>query len=331
MELDRHFIERRDFPAARRGYDPDEVDRHLSEIAEAVAELKRTQKPTPASLAGAAAEQVRTIVEAAEASAATIQERAEQEARRITEDAARRARETRQSSEAEAASHVERVEDAARNMLERANSIDSEIDDLLGNLRTTAQSLVDELRSGASSLQSDLGEIRAGVSEIRGERQQAMQAGVGEPEAAAEPSFDDGEGEPEFGFEPAGATATEAGPVDADPEVVSGVRDTVGAEYGGDRGVEVEDYAAEEEEEEAAPPEPAAPEPAMAEGQTEAPRAGAPSSTRSIGGAEGARLIALNMALNGTPRDETARYLEQNFELDDQDALLDEVYARVGG
>ena len=52
---------------------------------------------------------------------------------------------------------------------------------------------------------------------------------------------------------------------------------------------------------------------------------------RSIRGAEGARLIALNMALNGTPRDETARYLSQNFDLDDQDSLLDEVYARVGG
>jgi hypothetical protein len=37
------------------------------------------------------------------------------------------------------------------------------------------------------------------------------------------------------------------------------------------------------------------------------------------------------MALNGTPRDETARYLSQNFDLDDQDSLLDEVYARVGG
>ena len=48
-------------------------------------------------------------------------------------------------------------------------------------------------------------------------------------------------------------------------------------------------------------------------------------------GAEGARLIALNMALNGTPRDETARYLEENFNLDDQDSILDEVYARVGG
>ena len=45
---------------------------------------------------------------------------------------------------------------------------------------------------------------------------------------------------------------------------------------------------------------------------------------------EGARLIALNMALNGTPREETDRYLEENFQLADRAALLDEVYARVG-
>lgn len=45
--------------------------------------------------------------------------------------------------------------------------------------------------------------------------------------------------------------------------------------------------------------------------------------------AEGARLIALNMALNGTPRDETERYLAENFELADRGTLLDEVYASV--
>jgi hypothetical protein len=49
------------------------------------------------------------------------------------------------------------------------------------------------------------------------------------------------------------------------------------------------------------------------------------------GSGEGARLIALNMALSGTPRDETARYLAENFELDDPDALLDDVYSRAGG
>jgi DivIVA domain-containing protein len=46
---------------------------------------------------------------------------------------------------------------------------------------------------------------------------------------------------------------------------------------------------------------------------------------------EGARLIALNMALSGTPREETARYLRENYDLENQDALLDDVYAKAGG
>jgi DivIVA domain-containing protein len=70
-----------------------------------------------------------------------------------------------------------------------------------------------------------------------------------------------------------------------------------------------------------APEEPAAPD------EQEAPEDGAPASDDEAG----ARLIALNMALSGTPREETARYLEENFDLDNQDAILDEVYARVGG
>jgi hypothetical protein len=36
------------------------------------------------------------------------------------------------------------------------------------------------------------------------------------------------------------------------------------------------------------------------------------------------------MALSGTPREETARYLEEHFALPDPDALLDDVYARAG-
>jgi hypothetical protein len=50
-----------------------------------------------------------------------------------------------------------------------------------------------------------------------------------------------------------------------------------------------------------------------------------------VAGGEGARLIALNMALNGTPREETAKYLAENFELADQEAILDDVYSRAGG
>jgi hypothetical protein len=43
----------------------------------------------------------------------------------------------------------------------------------------------------------------------------------------------------------------------------------------------------------------------------------------------GARLIALNMALSGTPREETARYLAEHFRLTDPEALLDDVYERA--
>ena len=44
----------------------------------------------------------------------------------------------------------------------------------------------------------------------------------------------------------------------------------------------------------------------------------------------GARLIALNMALSGTPRAETAAYLAEHYDLADADALLDDVYSQVG-
>jgi DivIVA domain-containing protein len=43
----------------------------------------------------------------------------------------------------------------------------------------------------------------------------------------------------------------------------------------------------------------------------------------------GARLIALNLALGGTPREETARYLAEHYALADAEALLDDVYSRV--
>jgi DivIVA domain-containing protein len=96
-------------------------------------------------------------------------------------------------------------------------------------------------------------------------------------------------------------------------------------------------------EPEAAEPEPAAPEPEpaasdleleMAVEASDHDAAVANGETPSADGgddAEGARLIALNMALNGTPREETAKYLSENFSLSDAGGLLDEVYASVEG
>ena len=39
------------------------------------------------------------------------------------------------------------------------------------------------------------------------------------------------------------------------------------------------------------------------------------------------QLIALNMAVNGAPRNEADRYLSENLGLEDRDSLLDAVYA----
>jgi hypothetical protein len=46
---------------------------------------------------------------------------------------------------------------------------------------------------------------------------------------------------------------------------------------------------------------------------------------------DGARLIALNMALNGESRVDTDRYLAEHYELSDRHKLLDEVYAAIEG
>jgi DivIVA domain-containing protein len=57
---------------------------------------------------------------------------------------------------------------------------------------------------------------------------------------------------------------------------------------------------------------------------------GPPSTGERSGDEAGARLVALNMALEGTPREETARFLAEHYVLRDLDALLDDVYTSAG-
>ena len=45
---------------------------------------------------------------------------------------------------------------------------------------------------------------------------------------------------------------------------------------------------------------------------------------------EAPRLIALNMMLDGSSREEVARYLDENFDLEDPGEILDEVWSRAG-
>jgi DivIVA domain-containing protein len=202
--MDREAIERRDFPVGRRGYDQAAVDEHLRQVADELETLRARPRTAPAALSAGASEQVRTILEAAEAGAAEL----------------------RAEAGREAGDHVKRVQEAASGMLARLDQLEGELGSLLDSLRASGE----RLKGGLAELHRQVG------------------ATAGEPEAA----------------EPA-------------PE-----------------------------------PEPE-PEPAAANGDE-----------------AGARLIALNMALSGTPREETARYLADNFSLADPERLLDDVYARAG-
>ena len=69
------------------------------------------------------------------------------------------------------------------------------------------------------------------------------------------------------------------------------------------------------------PPGAAEPVPAV---PAEPPSAVAPADGN---GDAAARIVALDMALSGTPRDETGRYLAEHYDLPDRESLLDDVYA----
>jgi DivIVA domain-containing protein len=245
VELERSAIERKDFPASRRGYDTDEVDAHLKRVADAVEELRQS------STAGLAAKRVRAIVEAAERSAAEIESSARDEA-----DA------SRGRAQAEAAESLRRAHEA-ESLLEKAGAEMERLKGALATLRTTLETPAD----------SDEGE------------------GSAERERTSEPAQGD-----------AGKAAT----AHAEPQAGKPVQ-------------EAQESQAEAAEK-AAPPTP------PRRGRR-GKRNGGEKPGRDKQDTEGARLIALNMALNGTPREETERYLSENFELNDAKALLDEVYS----
>jgi DivIVA domain-containing protein len=261
LALDRQDIERRDFPIGRRGYEPEAVDAHLRRVAEDLDELRRADRPSTASLASSAADQVRSIVEAAETTASDIKHQAEDEASGTRSRAEADAEKTRADAADQARGHVVSVQEATQAMLQRVDAMESELG-----------ALVESLRTGANRLTADLTLLTGNMGELRGA---ATGSGADTADEATEPVSAD--------------EATE--PVSAPPP-----KSESESESESDSDASAEDEAA-------------------AEGSDDS---------------EGARLIALNMALNGTPREETDRYLADNFQLEDREKLLDEVYARVG-
>jgi DivIVA domain-containing protein len=301
LPLDRQSIEKRDFPIGRRGYEPEAVDAFLAGLADEIDALQRGQKRrTTESLAQAASEQVRAIVEAAESTAAEIERTAVDEAAEIRSDAKQDAERTRNDAIDRARQQVGQVTESTSSMLERVDAMENEL-----------TALLEALRTGANRLNADLALLEGNLGDLY------RVSGAGEPAATGLPAED-------AGPEPVAAQAAASPPVT--PEVESFE----------DPDVAGESAAAAAQ---ATPPAPAVPPPPAVEPEpaAEEPEPAAPSRQRGGGSragngdVEGARLIALNMALNGQSREETDRYLADNFDLANREELLDEVYSSVEG
>jgi vacuolar-type H+-ATPase subunit H len=271
VELERQTIERRDFPIARRGYEPAAVDAHLQALARGVEELVRRHAAAGAepSLASAAASQVQSILQAAERAAADIERDARELAQELRETAERDARETREQAIEQARSHVTAVSRATSALLQRVGALDGE-----------ASALLESLRAGANRLAADLTTVDANMGEL-------YDAASGRGRAHAE-----GEATPEPPSEGADASPATAPPA---PTASS----------------------------ELAPP----PPPTQPPAQPPTPAAG--EQKAEDGDVDGARLVALNMALNGETREATESYLAENFSLSERRRLVDEVYAAI--
>ncbi|HXO06862.1 MAG TPA: DivIVA domain-containing protein [Solirubrobacteraceae bacterium] len=273
MALDRNSIQRKDFSVSRRGYDPAEVDAHLSAVADEVA-TAQAQPRGGESLASSASDHVRTIIEAAEGSAAQIRREAEEDAIQTR----RRAEEDARKVSASSAEVLEQLE-AARRQLD---------------------SVIESLRADGPA-----GKNGRGLGP-----EASAAAAVEHSVPAAEPAV-------RHAPPPAELVAERAVP-GAQPiaqHAAAAADDTAAAADDTAETTAADDVTAARN---VAPGDAAEPsEPA------------APASGRASSDAEGARLIALHMALNGTPRDETAKYLSENYELSDRERLLDDVYASV--
>jgi DivIVA domain-containing protein len=306
VALDRHSIEKKDFPLGTRGYDPDAVDAHLSALADEVATYKEEARRRSDTMASSASERVRTIVEAAEQSAAEIHKAAEEDARELRQEASNEAASMRENAQREAREYLDRVTASTNAMMERVNAMDQEMN-----------AMIESVRAGSNRLTADLQQLERGLEDVLGDTTPRPAFIPDEPLAPAGEAQDTATGWPE--------------PATGLHEPAADVHQPDMGELDEPQFAERFQPAAEE------PPAQAAPGPEAAEFQSVAGDGGhtngfdQPEPAPQGGDAEGARLIALNMALNGTPREETARYLSENFHLSDAGGLLDEVYASVEG
>jgi hypothetical protein len=301
VDLDRQSIEKRDFPIGRRGYDPAAVDAHLRALATEVEELRRTlEHRAGESLGSSAGTQVQGILEAAEATAADIEQKASEDARRTRAEADSDAERTRANAVERAQAHVAAVAQATAVLIERVESMDVE-----------ASTLVESLRTGAGRLSSDLTTVETNMAELYD-----AAAGRGPHAPQADSRQDDTERH-EVRQDDSSPAPVPAGDAAADVPVRQGHSEFVPTTAPAPTTTPVAPVPPPLPFSEPSPPTP--------------PQSQQPQVSPDNGDLEGARLIALNMALNGDSRAATDRYLAEHYQLSDRQQLLDEVYAVIEG
>ena len=223
----------------------------------------------------------------------SIIEAAQSAAAEIERGAQENARQVRD----EAAKDAERTrEDAiakARLQVTAVAQVTAKLLERVGSMDAEVNALIGSLRAGAGRLAADLSAVEGGMAELYG----AASGGGGDVEPATrEPDF------PAVEAPPAAAPA-EAAPAEQ-PQSVGAFEAAL----------------------DSALATPAGEGELIEETEIHAEAGGAAGAD-----VDGARLIALNMALNGESRTDTERYLAENFELPDRLKLIDEVYAAIEG
>jgi DivIVA domain-containing protein len=200
-----------------------------------------------------------------------------------------------------------------------AAEIQREADDAARATRQEAEQAARHAREGAGKLS----ELAAALTRQLDESRQQLEALVGSLPGATQGAV----GEPL----PRTEARVYSDPVDAEPSQAGPASQVAAPDVSAppDRPPEVAAPPDRPPEVPAptAPPDPAPEPPTGSTDPPPAPISPAAGSEES----ENARLIALNMALDGVSREQAAKYLEENFQLADRDRLLDEVYASVEG
>jgi hypothetical protein len=240
---------------------------------------------------GGSAEQ--SLASAAGSQVQTILEAAETTAADIERRAAEAARQAREAADHDAERTREEAIETARSHVGAVAQVAATLLDRVSGMDGEVRALVESLRAGAGRLAADLAAVEGNMTELYDAASGRAHAS---PAAAAAPA-------------PASALTPEPAPTRFEAELADAMA------------------GAGQQPEPLGRTEPAARE--AAEDFANAVQAATPPGAP--GDLDGARLIALNMALNGQSRADTERYLAENFQLPDRGKLVEEVYAAIEG